>query len=138
MLNRARGRCEKDEDGHADDLHLLLRDPFSSRKGFLLSQPPENSIGRVSTQTVTFERELKLESGRLLGPITLAYETYGTLNADRSNCVWVCHAWTGDAHAAGRHSDDDRKPGWWDDMIGPGKPIDTDQYFVVCSNVIGS
>ncbi len=103
-----------------------------------MSQLSEQSVGLVKTQTVTFDRQLKLESGRLLGPITLAYETYGTLNAERSNCVWVCHAWTGDAHAAGRHQEDDRKPGWWDDMIGPGKPIDTDRYFVVCSNVIGS
>jgi homoserine O-acetyltransferase len=74
----------------------------------------------------------------VLGPITLAYETYGQLNAERSNAILVCHAWTGDAHAAGRHHPDDRKPGWWDGMIGPGKVIDTDRYFVICSNTIGS
>jgi homoserine O-acetyltransferase len=96
------------------------------------------SVGIVSTQYVKFDTELPLESGRMLGPLTLAFETYGTLNPARSNVVWVAHAWTGDAHAAGRHTPDDRKPGWWDDMIGPGKVLDTDRYFVVCSNVIGS
>ncbi len=97
-----------------------------------------DSVGIVKTKYATFEVELQLESGRLLGPTTLAYETYGTLNAERSNAILVTHAWTGDAHAAGRHSEDDRKPGWWDDMIGPGKLLDTDRYFILCSNVIGS
>ena len=81
---------------------------------------------------------MRLESGRLLGPLTIAYETYGRLNSSKSNAVLVAHAWTGDAHAAGRHTPEDRKPGWWDDMIGPGKVLDTDRYFVICSNVIGS
>ncbi len=97
-----------------------------------------NSVGIVKTEYVTFDTELQLESGRLLGPITLAYETYGKLNPGRSNAILVAHAWTGDAHAAGRHAPEDRKPGWWDDMIGPGKVLDTDRYFVICSNVIGS
>jgi len=96
------------------------------------------SVGIVTTEHADFDVELQLESGRLLGPIRLAYETYGALNADRSNVVLVAHAWTGDAHAAGRHHPEDRRPGWWDDMIGPGKVLDTDRYFVVCSNVIGS
>ena len=96
------------------------------------------SVGFVTTEYAHFDTELQLESGRLLGPLTLAYETYGTLNADRSNAILVCHAWTGDAHAAGRNSSDDRKPGWWDDMIGPGKVLDTDRYFILSSNVIGS
>ena len=82
--------------------------------------------------------EVITESGRLLGPITLAHESYGQLNRDKSNAILVTHAWTGDAHAAGRHSLEDRKPGWWDDMIGPGKVLDTDRYFILCSNVIGS
>ncbi|KIH77856.1 homoserine O-acetyltransferase [Geoalkalibacter ferrihydriticus] len=97
-----------------------------------------SSVGIVTTQQITFDTELQLESGRVLGPITLAYETYGSLNAARDNAILVCHAWTGDAHAAGRHHPDDRKPGWWDDMIGPGKVLDTDRYFILCSNVIGS
>ena len=96
------------------------------------------SVGIVTTQFAEFDVELRLESGRLLGPLTLAYETYGELNADRSNVILVAHAWTGDAHAAGKNTPDDRKPGWWDDMIGPGKVLDTDRYFVLCSNVIGS
>jgi homoserine O-acetyltransferase len=97
------------------------------------------SVGIVTTEYATFDVELPLESGRLLGsPLTLAYETYGHLNPDRSNAILVTHAWTGDAHAAGRHTPDDRKPGWWDDMIGPGKVLDTERYFVICSNVIGS
>ncbi|MEZ4601510.1 MAG: homoserine O-acetyltransferase [Syntrophotaleaceae bacterium] len=99
----------------------------------------ENSVGVVATEYATFDVELQLESGRLLGPpITLAYETYGRLNASRSNVILVTHAWTGDAHAAGKNHRDDRKTGWWDDMIGPGKVLDTDLYFVICSNVIGS
>lgn len=92
----------------------------------------------VTTEYAEFDVELQLESGRLLGPLTLAYETYGALNAERSNAILVTHAWTGDAHAAGRHTPEDRKPGWWDDMIGPGKVLDTDRYFILCSNVIGS
>ena len=95
-------------------------------------------MGLVTTEYADFDIELQLESGRLLGPIRLAYETYGELNAARSNAVLVTHAWTGDAHAAGRHTPEDRKPGWWDDMIGPGKVLDTERYFVICSNVIGS
>jgi homoserine O-acetyltransferase len=91
----------------------------------------------VETQQITFDRELRLQSGATLGPITLAYETYGRLNADRSNAILICHALSGDAHVAGRHAADDRKPGWWDEAVGPGKAFDTDRYFVLCSNVIG-
>ena len=80
--------------------------------------------------------ELILESGEKLGPITLAYETYGNLNADKSNAVLVVHALSGDAHAAG-YRKEDKTLGWWDNMIGPGKGIDTDRYFAICSNVIG-
>jgi len=78
---------------------------------------------------------MPLDSGETLGPITLAYETYGTLNAERSNAILICHALSGDAHAAGLSPDG--KVGWWDDCIGPGKAFDTNKYFVVCSNVIG-
>lgn len=97
-----------------------------------------DSVGIVTTEYALFDTQLRLESGRLLGPLTLAYETYGALNADRSNVILVTHAWTGDAHAAGVHSAEDRRPGWWDNMIGPGKVLDTDRYFVICSNTIGS
>jgi len=98
----------------------------------------DNNVGIVTTQYASFDLELRLESGRLLGPLTLAYETYGELNQDKSNVILVTHAWTGNAHAAGFHSAEDRKPGWWDNMIGPGKVLDTDRYFIICSNTIGS
>lgn len=92
-------------------------------------------LGLVETHSFTFDG-ITLESGEWLGPITMAYETYGALNEDRSNAILVCHAFSGDAHAAGWH-EDDKDPGWWDDMIGPGKAFDTDRYFVLCANVLG-
>jgi len=99
----------------------------------------EKSVGIVQTRYFTFAQDepMPLDSGETLGPITLAYETYGKLNEDRSNAILILHALSGDAHAAGYHSPEDRKPGWWDDTIGPGKAFDTNRYFVVCSNVIG-
>jgi homoserine O-acetyltransferase/O-succinyltransferase len=98
-----------------------------------------NDLGKVETQFYTFGEspdELKLESGEKLGPITLAYETYGELNNQRSNAVLILHAFSGDAHAAGYH-DGEKNAGWWDEMIGPGKAFDTNKYFVVCSNILG-
>jgi len=98
------------------------------------------SVGLVETRSFRFGEppdEMPLDSGLKLGPITLAYETYGKLNAERGNAVLICHALSGDAHAAGYNSPTDRKPGWWDYMIGPGKPFDTEKYFVICSNIIG-
>ena len=98
-----------------------------------------NSIGIVTPQIFSFAEPpdtLKLESGRSLGPITLSYETYGTLNEKKSNAILVCHALSGDAHAAGLYSED-KTVGWWDDLIGPEKALDTNLYFVICSNVIG-
>lgn len=102
------------------------------------------SVGIVKTEYFTFAEPpnaMALECGRALGPITVAYETYGTLSPERDNAILICHALTGDAHAAGYHSESDRKPGWWDSpgcsMIGPGRAFDTDKYFVICSNVIG-
>jgi homoserine O-acetyltransferase len=97
------------------------------------------SIGLVKQQYFTFAEppnELKLDSGKTLGPITIAYETYGELNADKSNAILVVHALSGDAHAAGFH-EGDKNPGWWDDLIGPNKALDTGRYFVICSNIIG-
>jgi homoserine O-acetyltransferase/O-succinyltransferase len=91
----------------------------------------------VQTQSVSFDQELQLQSGASLGPIVLAYETYGTLNDDRSNAILILHALSGDAHVAGRNSPDDPKPGWWDEAVGPGKAFDTNRYCVICSNVIG-
>ena len=98
------------------------------------------NAGVVRTRKVTFDQpsqQLALEGGGTLAPFTLAYETYGTLSERKDNAVLVTHALSGDAHVAGLHSANDRRPGWWDMMIGPGKGVDTDRYFVVCSNVIG-
>jgi homoserine O-acetyltransferase len=100
---------------------------------------PEEGLGIVETRYFTFgeyPNELRLELGEKLGPITLAYETYGTLNPHKTNAILILHALTGDAHVAGYHAGD-KKPGWWDDMVGPGKAFDTNQYFVICSNVLG-
>src|ERR1700675_815652 len=97
------------------------------------------SLELAETQYLTFARppsELLLESGERLGPITLAYETYGKLNERKSNAILVLHALSGDAHAAGYHQGES-SPGWWDVLIGPGKGLDTDKYFVICSNVLG-
>jgi homoserine O-acetyltransferase len=100
----------------------------------------ERSAGLVRTQSFTFAAppdELELECGQKLGPVTLAYETYGRLNEARDNAVLILHALSGDAHVAGWHSPDDRKPGWWDICVGPGKAFDTRRYFVIGSNIIG-
>jgi homoserine O-acetyltransferase len=96
------------------------------------------SEGFVTEQSATFDAGIRLDSGRILAPVTLAYETYGTLNALKNNAILVEHAWTGDAHLAGKHNASENKPGWWDAIVGSGKLLDTDCYFVICSNVIGS
>ncbi|MEI6633485.1 MAG: homoserine O-acetyltransferase [Chlamydiota bacterium] len=99
----------------------------------------KDPVGIVETKSFTFAAPpggLALECGVTLGPVTLAYETYGTLDAERSNAVLILHALSGDAHAAGCHADDTRA-GWWDIMIGPGKAFDTDRYFVICANCLG-
>lgn len=95
---------------------------------------------KVEKKFFTFgdkENGLVLESGVRFGPVTLAYETLGELNADRSNAILICHALTGDSHVAGYYGEYEKKPGWWDTMVGPGKGIDTTKYFVICSNVLG-
>jgi homoserine O-acetyltransferase len=99
----------------------------------------DNTIGSVKTQFFKFAekgQELELESGKKLGPITVAYETYGRLDDKKSNAVLILHAFSGDAHAAG-YLEGEKKTGWWDEMIGPGKAFDTNKYFVICSNVLG-
>ena len=98
---------------------------------------PENSVGLVTPRVQHFDTPLTLRSGRVLEQYDLIYETYGELNADRSNAVLFCHALSGDHHAAGYHSMEDKKPGWWDTCIGPGKPIDTNKFFVVSLNNLG-
>ncbi len=102
------------------------------------SSKPDGGIGLVETKLFIFgEKEpLRLASGQTLGPVTLAYETYGVLNKAGTNALLILHALTGDAHAAGYHAQEP-KPGWWDVLVGPGRAFDTDKYFIVCSNVIG-
>lgn len=103
-------------------------------------QIPPDSVGFVTTRYYSFAEppeSMRLVSGREIGPVTLAYETYGELNEERSNAVMVLHALSGSAHAAGYHSSEDLYPGWWDLYIGPGKALDTTKYFVICSNIIG-
>lgn len=97
----------------------------------------ERSVGIVTPDIARFDEPLQLACGRQLPGFELVFETYGKLNADRSNAVLVCHALSGHHHAAGYHSADERKPGWWDECIGPGKPIDTERFFVVSVNNLG-
>ena len=96
-----------------------------------------DSVGIVTPSTVHFDQPLTLTSGGVIDEYDLIYETYGTLNSDRSNAVLVCHALSSNHHAAGYHSMDDRKPGWWENLVGPGKPIDSSRFFVVCCNNLG-
>ncbi|WP_027706685.1 homoserine O-succinyltransferase MetX [Zooshikella ganghwensis] len=98
---------------------------------------PADSVGLVTPETITFDKPLTLVCGRVLNGYQLKVETYGTLNTKKTNAVLICHALSGHHHAAGYHSMSDRKPGWWDNYIGPGKPIDTNELFVVSLNNIG-
>jgi homoserine O-acetyltransferase len=99
-----------------------------------------NSVGIVQTKIIRLveaDRPLELDCGKKLAPIDVAYETYGQLNEDCDNAILICHALSGNAHIAGYNSPNDKKPGWWDSMVGPGKGIDTNKYFIVCSNFLG-
>jgi homoserine O-acetyltransferase len=103
----------------------------------------DSSVGIVEKKYYTFAKppeKLVLESGASLGPVTIAYETYGRLNEQKNNCILLAHAFSGDSHAAGFYATDREgdKPGWWDFIVGPGKGIDTDKYFVICANILGS
>ncbi len=99
------------------------------------------SVGIVKTEYADLFADpkvaLALDCEGTLAPVRVAYETYGQLNADKSNAILICHALSGNAHAAGRHHEDERKAGWWDNYIGPGKPFDTTRYFLICSNNLG-
>ena len=99
-----------------------------------------NSVGIVKTQVmrvVEQDKPLELQCGKRLGPIDVAYETYGKLNEVGDNGILICHALSGNAHVAGLNTPDDKRPGWWDIMVGPGKGIDTNKYFVICSTILG-
>ena len=113
---------------------------MTTHKPQTAAQPAETSVGIVTPRQVQLfppPHALKLTNGAVLGPITLQYETYGTLNAQKDNAILLCHALSGDAHAAGRHAPEDPAPGWWETAVGPGKALDTNEYFIISSNVLG-
>jgi homoserine O-acetyltransferase/O-succinyltransferase len=120
---------------YSDEICSKMASEFQSANG----QPNNEGVGIVRTQFVDLfvSDPLILESGEKFGPITVAYETYGQLTPAKDNAIFVCHALTGDAHVAGKHSADDKKFGWWDGLIGPGRTVDTNKYFVICANVLG-
>jgi homoserine O-acetyltransferase len=95
------------------------------------------SVGIVAPKIAHFNEPLTLKSGQVLPQFNLIYETYGELNADKSNAVLICHALSGHHHVAGKHHEDDKNPGWWDNLIGPGKPLDTNKFFVIGLNNLG-
>src|SRR5256886_16364531 len=97
-----------------------------------------SSVGAVTAQKARFEHPLKLRGGATLPSYEIAYEPYGELNAARSNAVLVCHALNASHHVAGYYAEDQANIGWWDNLVGPGKPLDTNRFFVVGSNYIGS
>ena len=98
---------------------------------------PKDSVGLVTPQVYKFDEPLTLRSGKVLPEYELVVETYGKLNSEKTNAVLICHALSGDHHAAGYHSEDDSKPGWWDSCIGPGKAVDTNLFYVVSLNNLG-
>ena len=98
---------------------------------------PKDSVGLVTPQVYKFDKPLTLRSGKVLPEYELVVETYGKLNSEKTNAVLICHALSGDHHAAGYHSEDDSKPGWWDSCIGPGKAVDTNLFYVVSLNNLG-
>ncbi|MAW48993.1 MAG: homoserine O-acetyltransferase [Gammaproteobacteria bacterium] len=97
----------------------------------------DSSVGIVKSKTVEIKQNLKLDCGKDLKNFSLVYETYGELNSEKNNAILICHALSGDHHAAGYYNIDDRKPGWWDSCIGPGKPFDTNKFFIVSLNNLG-
>ncbi len=98
---------------------------------------PPGEVGLVEPRDFVCSEPFTFESGQVLPGFTLRYETYGRLNAARDNTILICHALSGDHHCAGLHSPDDRKPGWWNNLIGPGKAVDTNKFFVLCANCLG-
>lgn len=96
------------------------------------------SVGAVTARSIDFDEPLRLQSGALIANYTLVYETYGTLNADKSNAILICHALNASHHVAGYYADQPRNIGWWDNMVGPGKPVDTNRFFVIGINNLGS
>jgi homoserine O-acetyltransferase len=114
-----------------DDLEIAPASPASPR------HLAPDDVGLVAPHDFVHAQPFTFKSGQVIAGFTLRYETYGALNATRDNAVLICHALSGDHHCAGWHSPQDRKPGWWNNLIGPGKAVDTNRYFVVCANVLG-
>ncbi len=114
--------------------------PIGTAPSSALAAPEslEGRVGLVAPQQMALPEGLPLACGARLAPVEVSYETYGTLAPSRENVILLCHALSGGAHAAGRHHPDDRKPGWWDLYIGPGKALDTERFFVICINVLAS
>src|SRR5690606_40237865 len=103
----------------------------------IIVAPEPGEVGLVAPHDFVADEPFACEHGQELPGFTLRYETYGRPNAAGDNAVLVCHALSGDHHCAGIHSLNDRKPGWWNNLIGPGKALDTNRYFVLCANVLG-
>ncbi len=114
-----------------DDLEAQLEETSSLRH----TSPGE--VGLVAPRDFTYAQPFTFKSGQIIPGFTLRYETYGELSVTRDNAVLICHALSGDHHCAGWHSPADRKPGWWNNLIGPGKAVDTNRFFVICANVLG-
>ena len=106
--------------------------PDAAARAREADEPRDSPLARFGA-----DQPLKLDAGVELSPFQIAYKTYGTLNAERTNAVLICHALTGDQHVA-TSIPVTGKPGWWETMVGPGQPIDTERYFVICPNVIGA
>jgi len=100
-------------------------------------RPAAGEVGIVAPHDFVYPKPFTFKSGQTLPGFTLRYETYGTLNATRDNAILICHALSGDHHCAGLHTPEDRKPGWWNNLIGPGKAVDTSRFYVICANVLG-
>lgn len=122
-----------DERGHMNKPYRHDPSPYPASGGWTSEQP----VGHRQFHRFAQSRPFSLEGGGSLHDVTIAYETWGTLNEDASNAILVCHAWTGDSHVAGPAGKGHATPGWWEGVVGPGNAIDTNKYFVVCSNVLG-
>jgi len=127
---------EQVKDSQTDTINTGAKQDTGTKTSSRTASDPQ-SVGIVTPHNMVFNEPFRFRSGQSIPHFTITYETYGELNAAGSNAVLVCHALSGDHHAAGFHSTKDRKPGWWDNCIGPGKPIDTNHFFVVSSNNLG-
>jgi homoserine O-acetyltransferase len=114
-----------------------MTDDIERAAGTAPPTPAAGGVGFVKPRDFVHGQPFQFKSGQTLPGFVLRYETYGALSTTRDNAVLICHALSGDHHCAGWHSADDRKPGWWDNLIGPGKAVDTGRFFVICANVLG-